>query len=166
MKTKSKEITLSVEKKERKKNPPRTVFREGNPYRVQPGQVLNPRGGRPKNEHRLTSKALVVDLARRAAPNITRALGLPTHASYAQCLSRSLIRRALAGDTQCAALILSYTEGLPKNHVTLVDETAEQPSRFEILFMDSDGDGHPVRECQKTIDGRLADEPKGLPEPD
>lgn len=165
MKKKPDQIALTIDtERKRRKNPPRTAFKPGNEHRFRPGQSGNPSGGsgRKKDEHRLTTKALVVDLARRATPNITRALGLSSHASYAQCLSRALIRRALAGDLQAAALILNYSEGAPKSHLTFVDETmTEKVNEVRIIFEESNGDGR-LRTLPTTIDGHLAEESKAL----
>jgi hypothetical protein len=155
---KKQKIELVVDQKERKKNPPRTAFAKGNPYRVQPGQVLNPRGGKPKDEHRLVSKALRVQLNTRAPDAYAKALHLPRGASWAQCLAASLLRRSVAGDMSAATLIVQTVEGT-KSHIEFSDESTGGRRECTVLFMESDGDGRPIRTLPTTIDGALADEP-------
>ncbi len=64
---------------------------------------------------------------------------------------------------QAANLVLQYTEGAPKQHLTFDDVTDDQqPRRVEIIFQESDGDGR-LRTLPTTVDGFLADEPLALP---
>ena len=153
---------LSVEiapKVERKRNPPSSAFKEGNPYRFEPGQSGNPSGGRTKDEHRLVSKAMKVQLNTRAPDAIAKAMQLPRGSSWAQCLSMSLIRRGVSGDMSAAQLIIQTVEGL-KSKVELIDETeGSMPRRVEIVFQEADHDGRLLRTLPKTIDGHLADDP-------
>lgn len=162
---KKKKQTIEVVPTERRKNPPRTAFQKGgpNPHAFQPGNEPANKGGGPHKMH-LVSRALKVHLANRAPRKWTMALGISSHASIGQCLSYSLVRRAIGGDLQAASLVLQYTEGAPKQHLTFDDVSSEQGDRrVEVVFIESDGDGRP-RVLPKTLEGDLDDEgPFSLP---
>ena len=143
----------------RKRRPPRTAYSEESPspYAFQPGQSGNPSGGRPKDENRLVSRALKFQLNNRAPDVVSKALGLPRGASWAQCLAASLIRRSVKGDMSAASLIVQTIEGT-KSQVEFIDQGESIPRRVSIEFVESDGNGHP-RILPTTIDGFLADDP-------
>lgn len=152
MKAKKIEIAPSVP---RKRNPPRTAFKTANEHSFRPGESGNPSGGRRKDEHRLVSKALKVQLNNRAPDKVAQAMQLPRGASWAQCLAASLIRRSVAGDMSAASLVVQTIEGT-RSQLELISES-ERPREVTIVFEDSDGDGRP-RRLPTTIDGTLAAE--------
>ena len=143
-------IVVGVDaKKKRKKNPPRTAFKKGgpNPHAFQPGESGNPGGCKPKTDH-LISRALRVALADRAPDAATEAVNLAKGASWAQVLARRLIHLAVRGDLTAMREIREATEGV---HGTLgvyglgtPEGFNEPPPLFEIVFVESDGAGHPA----------------------
>jgi hypothetical protein len=157
-------IELHIEQRERKKTAPRSAFGPNNPYRVQPGQVLNPRGGKPKDEHRLVSKALKVQLNTRAPDAVTQTLHLSRGSSWAQCLAaRLMIQAAVKGDVSAANAVIAATEGR-RAFSEFVDASAsEQPTEIQICFVESDGNGRP--RVYPTIEAMLEkNETKTLPD--
>ncbi len=155
--------TLNIEIAEPRRNrAPSTAFKPGNPWAAKKGEVRNPDGrkGSQKNERLPVSKSLRVQLNSRAPAKVTNALEMPSHSSWAQCIARMLLRKTVSGDLQAATLLMQYTEGSPKQHLTLEDGPDGGARRqVRILFMNSDGDGRPVRTLPTTEDGYLADEP-------
>jgi hypothetical protein len=150
-------IKLEIEPKARKKNPPRTAFKKGepNPHAFRPGVSPCP-GGKPKSqEQRLLSHTLRIQLAWRAPDKVARALGLPRGASWSMVLAQSLLRRATAGDLQAAQLIVTTTEGT-KSRIDFFAESDVPRNQVTVVFEESDGDGH--RRLPTTLDGFIADD--------
>jgi hypothetical protein len=140
--------------KPRKKNPPRTAFKKGGPnkHAFKPGESGNP-GGKPKSaELRLVTKALSAALQNRAPAAVVKSLGLPSHASWAQCIAQQLIIQAAAGDTSAASAVIAATEGT-RARLDVFQEngnTAALPV-IELVFIESDGCGRPASGI--TIEG-------------
>jgi Family of unknown function (DUF5681) len=138
----------------RKKNPPRTAFKKGglNPFAFQPGQSGNP-GGKVKPTDHLLSKSLRVALADRASDDVCKALGLPIHSSWSQCLARKLVYMAIRGDLAAIAEIRALTE-ISKVHATIdTTDGGLPPPLFEVVFVDA-VDGRPAP--GQVIDARPA----------
>jgi hypothetical protein len=147
--SKSTEPAVKVELKSRRKPGSKnaTSFKPGNPHRFQPGTSGNP-VGKPK-EHRLLSRSLRSLLSDRAPSEVTKALGLPVSASWAQCLARRLVHQAVRGDLDAVKLIGTLTEGVAPRGVALdaFDEARRDvthvPPLFQVVFVESDGQGRP-----------------------
>jgi hypothetical protein len=113
-------VTVTIEtptKDKKKRAAPSTAFREGNPYRFQVGHSKkspNP-AGRPPDEMRLISRSLRAQLPHRAPDAVASALNLSPGASWAQCISASLLRRAVRGDNNAVSIILNATEPASRN---------------------------------------------------
>jgi hypothetical protein len=135
----------------RKKNPPSTAFKTGNPFRFPAGVSGNPAGCKPKNEMRLVGKALHAQLPTRAPDVVAKALGLDPGASWAQCIGASLLRHAVKGDMGAARLVIEVTEGT-KSKLELVDESGGSVTGalFNVVFVEADGQGRPLH--ASTID--------------
>lgn len=163
-KTPKQKIKLEIEPKARKVILPRSAFKKGgpNPHAFKPGVSPCP-GGKPKSEEqRLLSRTLRIQLGWRAPDKIAKALGLPRGSSWSMVLSQSLLRRATAGDLQAAQLIVTTTEGT-RSRIEVSEESGNTLTReCTVLFMESDGNGRPIRELPTTIDGALADEPRQI----
>ncbi len=159
---KSKTLVVVTASPARKKHPPSTTFKPGNPYRFEKGVSGNPSGGSPKSEMRLVTKALLAMLPNRATAVVTKALGLPSHASWATCIAQQLITAAVSGDTSAAAQIIATTEGT-RSRLDVFQEnigSAGAPPIFEIVFVEAI-DGKPAPGI--TIEGRSAAVPPALP---
>lgn len=139
-----KKITLNIEHKERRKNPPRTAFKKGgpNPHAFKPGQSGNPTGGKPKDQLRPVSKSLCIALNTRAPDAVAKALGCSRGASWSQCLAQKLIYQAVRGDLAAANIIIQATEGT-SSRIELTGEMGDRPGQIEIVFLESDGAGRP-----------------------
>ena len=156
MKSENETLVVKIdETKPRKRVIPRSAFQAGNEHRFRPGESGNPSGGRPKDENRLLSKALKVQLANRAPDKVAKALSLPRGASWSQCISMVLIRSAVRGDLAAAREIREATEGV-RSRLELVDESVMERPPITVVFEESI-DGR-LRRLPSTIDGRLADE--------
>lgn len=153
MSNQKKTTSLAV-KQTRKRNPPRTAFKPGNEHRFTPGVSGNPTG-KAANDLRLVSKSLREQLNTRAPDDVAKAVGAGRGASWAQCVSASLLRSAVAGDSQAARLIIETIEGKAPQSLSLggldgeplFPSTATGPM-IHVHFVESDGDGAP-----KIIDG-------------
>jgi hypothetical protein len=113
-------VTVTIETHTKKKRPaPRSAFKCGNPYRFQAGTAGSKKSGnpagRPPDEMRLVLKALRAQLPHRAPDAVASALGLAPGASWAQCISASLLRRAVRGDNNAVSPILNATEPASRN---------------------------------------------------
>ena len=152
--TKPKKTTALAVKQRRKRNPPSTAFKPGNEHRFTPGVSGNP-SGKAANDLRLVSKSLREQLNTRAPDDVAKAVGAGKGASWAMCVSASLLRSAVAGDAQAARLIIETVEGKAPQSLSLggVDGeplfgTPTDRPFIHVHFIESDGDGR-----HKTIDG-------------
>lgn len=116
-------------------------FKPGNPHRFEAGVSGNPTGRRANEFDRVLSRAVCADLADRAPNDICEQVGMPHHSSWAQCLGRTLLKRAF-NDISFARLVLEYSEGLPKASValdaTITGDGTSAPERLVVEFVSSE----------------------------
>jgi hypothetical protein len=137
-------VTLDTkDKPERKKRPPRTAFKPGNPYAFRPGESGRSRAKTPTapDDVRLVSKALRARLPFRAPDAIALKLGLEPGASWAQCIAQSLIYTAVRGDVAGIRAIHELTEGMLHQRFGIgldhVDEDGGGGPRLVVQFVSS-----------------------------
>jgi hypothetical protein len=139
----------------RKKNPPRTAFKKGepNPHQFVAGNGSPNPGGKPKcDRDRLIGKALHVYLQDRVPDDVCRSHGLPTHSSYGQLLAKRLIRYALQGEQWAYSEIIALTEVKRAGLSVLgnIDSENEDRSLITIEFVSANGDGRPCAEFMEA----------------
>jgi hypothetical protein len=143
-----------VAPKARAKNPPRTAFRKGgpNPHAFVAGNGSPNPGGKPRTSDHLLSKSLRVALADHAPDEVCKAMNLPPHSSWSQCLARKLIYMAIRGDLASIAEIRTCTEGSRISADLSFPDPAAVPPLISLCFVESNGNGKP-----------LYDTPDGMP---
>jgi hypothetical protein len=136
---------IAIESKKRKRNPPRTAFKKGgpNPHAFVAGNGSPNPGGKPRTSDHLLSKSLRVALADHAPDEVCKAMNLPPHSSWSQCLARKLIYMAIRGDLASIAEIRTCTEGSRISADLSFQDPAAAPPIFELVFLESDGQGRP-----------------------
>lgn len=151
-----------------------TSFKKGGPNPgFKPGQSGSP-GSKPKSpEKRILSRAINVFLSDRAGEEVAKSVGLPENPpgskryiySLGQVLGRSLILRALKGESWAASLVVQLTE--PQHSRLTIggfdDEDGEARGKIlELVMVSSDGNGNISEESlrafpelsAKTIEGQ------------
>jgi hypothetical protein len=163
-----KRIVVDLTKKPRKRTVPNTAYSKDNPspFAWKPGESGNS-AGKKRNETRLLSRACNVYLADRAPSEVSKALGLPSTASWAQCLARRLMNLAVRGEQwaydQLARLTEPMRARLDVYGNSFDSEDAETPPLMRIAFIRSDGNGNVCQDdltafpdLAKTIEGEVA----------
>ncbi|MGP8252719.1 MAG: DUF5681 domain-containing protein [Terracidiphilus sp.] len=145
-KTKPKKVAgVSVVSKPRKKNAPRTAYSKEHPspHAFQPGVSGNP-GGKARLVDAHLSRSLRIVLADRAPDAVAEAMNLPKGASWSMCLARKLVYMAVKGDLMALREIRESTEGSRISADFKFPEAGETSPLIELVFVSSDGDGHPA----------------------
>jgi hypothetical protein len=153
---------VRIESKKRKHGAPRNAFKKGNTLGFQPGAGSPNPGGKPHHADALLSRSLRVILADHAPDDVCKAMGLPTHASWSQCIARKLIYMAVRGDLQAIGEIRSLTESA---HVAL---DLDFPGGMmipvpPIVFLQSDGNGRLSPADLKMVEADARPAPLELP---
>ncbi len=166
-------------KKLRKKKLPRTAFKKGEPNPgFKPGQSGSP-GSKPKSgERRLLSKAMNVFLSDHCPDEVAKSVGLPPNPpdstryiySWAQILAKRVLNFAIKGEPWAVAQVSQLTEPVrtrPMYGFDSEEGTAEAPPIFQLVFVDSNGEGSPCTEFLEAhpdyIEGKAAR--RALPAP-
>jgi hypothetical protein len=128
-------------------------FKKGapNPHAFQPGESGNI-GGKPKLIDAHLSRSLRIVLADRAPDAVCVAAGLPTHSTWSMCLARRLVYMAIKGDLSAWREIRESTEGSRLSADLSFHDGGEAPPVLQVVFVPSDGDGHPAP--GQTIDSQ------------
>lgn len=135
------------------KGAPSNAFQPGNTIGFKPGQSGSP-GGKPHHgAKRLLSRAITVFLSDKAPFEVAKTLGLSENPpgsgqfnySWAQCLAKSLIVRAIKGESWAVAEIARMTEP-QRSRLTLGysedDEDENSKAVIELILVDG-VDGRP-----------------------
>lgn len=114
--------------KPKKRKPPKTAFKPGNPYRWQPGESGNPNGA-PKGPK--LSDLIRQALDQKMPADKTQALKdlIDSGATIGQIIAMAVGLRAADGDLEALSVIADRTEGAPEQTVRNVDLTADDMAR-------------------------------------
>ena len=149
-KTKTKIGGLPIETRARRKNLPRTAFKEGNVLGFKKGEGSPNPGGKPKADRdRLIGKSVIRYLQDRVSDEIAKAHGLAPGASWGMVLAKRLIRYALDGQQWAYSELLALTEvKRARLDVFGMGEEGDgaAPPLMILEFVESDGDGRPSKE--------------------
>ena len=166
---------LATAVKPRKKNPPRTAFKRGepNPHAFQPGSGSPNPGGKPRPElDKILSRALRERLNTRAPDATCASCQVPHHSSWAQCLAAIIVRKA-STEAAFLQLLLSYTEGLPKASLALDSNiSGDMPEGGDCIIVNFVASSHPEAATLNVVETPPDHMPpplieaKLLPEPD
>jgi hypothetical protein len=127
-----------------------------------PGESGNV-GGKPHHMDALLSRSLRIALADRAPDEVCKALGLPAHASWAQCLARKLIVMAIRGDFAAMREIREATEGTRLHADLAILDPNETPPVITVIFQDSDGNGRVLGTPVEALLPHVLPSPPALP---
>jgi hypothetical protein len=108
------------------------------PYNFKPGQSGNPTG-KAKNPFLPLSRALKVQLNKRAPNAECLALGLPIYSTWSEVVAAMLTRQAAKGDVASARLLCELTEpkGALATAFTNPDGTPYAPPVMQVRFLAS-----------------------------
>jgi hypothetical protein len=162
-KKKPQRVTVNLSGKPRKKTVPKTAYSKEHlsPFAWKPGECGHYAGGRQHSETRLLSKSMNVYLADKAPEEVSRGCGLPANGpkgslnySWAQCLARRILVAAIKLEPWAIDQVVRLTEPqrarLDVFGGGLSGEAEDAPPLIQLVWVESDGDGHPK---YNTIDG-------------